>query len=189
VNEQESIDYLNREGDLRVPCSRYGTSTSDCAPVAYALADIVAEATGEEITTSDLDYAMGLVVNDSDEVRTLIADHGSPEQVDMIADSYEFDATTAGREAGETAGSWVIDGNTSTETARAILRGYEDGDPAVMDMATRPLNGEFAGESIPELSAEFGLPLSNETVADYFESAYIDAFWSTVIDAAGELVD
>lgn len=34
-----------------------------------------------------------------------------------------------GYRAGEAAGSWVIDGNTSRETCERILRGIEEGDP------------------------------------------------------------
>jgi hypothetical protein len=61
------------------------------------------------------------------------------------------EATERGADAGRAAGSWVIDGNTSPETARNILRGIDDGDPMVMDMAPGPLSGEWAGESVTEL--------------------------------------
>ena len=84
-----------------------------------------------------------------------------------------------GRQAGHAAGTWAIDGNTSAETARAILQGYEDGDPAVMDMQPSPLSGEWAGESIQEL---FGKRPTDAQLDDY-ESAYSDAYWVEVIRA------
>lgn len=89
------------------------------------------------------------------------------------------------RERGTAAGSWIVDGNTTAETARAILAGYDNGDPAVMDMAPAPLSGEWAGESIPEI---FGLAVGEEWPDDdtltEFEVEFSDAFWGEVIRAA-----
>ena len=93
-------------------------------------------------------------------------------------------AQTAGREAGTAHGSWVIDGNTTEETALRILRGYEDGDPEIMDLAPYPLSGEWAGESIPELSADLGLDPEDAEIADTFCEAYEDAFWTEVLRSA-----
>lgn len=59
-------------------------------------------------------------------------------------------AREAGRAAGVAAGSWVVDGNTSQETMRAILQGLEDGDPAVYDsLPSAPLSGEWADAPTP----------------------------------------
>lgn len=69
-----------------------------------------------------------------------------PASVDPVQE-----AASRGHDAGSAAGSWVIDGNTTRETALHILRGYEDGDPEIMDMMPAPLSGEWAGESITEL--------------------------------------
>lgn len=49
-----------------------------------------------------------------------------------------------GRVEGKAAGSWAIDERTSKETAAAILRGLEEGDPAVLDEL--PLFPRVAGE-------------------------------------------
>jgi hypothetical protein len=81
-----------------------------------------------------------------------------------------------GREAGHSAGTWVIDGNTSTEQCARILRGIEDGDPEVMDMQPSPLSGEWAGESIREL---FGKQPTDDQLTDY-ECGYSDGFWDEV---------
>jgi hypothetical protein len=83
-----------------------------------------------------------------------------------------------GSEAGRAAGSWVTDGNTSPETFRAILKGYEEGDPAVMDYAPSPLSGEWAGESMPEILGESA---DDDEIATAYEESYIDAFWCEVL--------
>lgn len=66
----------NDAGHLLVPCSRYGRTSAECAPVAWRLAYLVARECGEPITTDDLDYAMGLVVNDHDDVAYIVREHG-----------------------------------------------------------------------------------------------------------------
>ncbi len=73
MTKQEALTYLMKGGNLRVPCSRYGRDTAECAKVAYA-ADVIcsAETTGGPVTESSLDYMMGLVVNDHDDVEYLI---------------------------------------------------------------------------------------------------------------------
>jgi hypothetical protein len=77
ADREAAITFLETDGDLLVPCSRYGRCTSDCAPWAWAAASIVADACGEYVTAADLDYAMGLVVNDHDDVESLIVEHGA----------------------------------------------------------------------------------------------------------------
>lgn len=75
MKRAEGIAYLEQDGGL-VPCSRYGRSSAECAPVAWRLAFILARETGEELTFDDLDYAMGLVVNDHDDVAYMIRNYG-----------------------------------------------------------------------------------------------------------------
>jgi len=80
-----ALAWLVKEGaSLRVPCSRYGYDSQSCAPVALAVAEIVEEATGEPMSTDDLDHAMGLVVNDHDDPEDLIRSHGSPAQIELL---------------------------------------------------------------------------------------------------------
>lgn len=78
------IKLLMRGGNLHVPCSRYGHDTESCAPVAWALTEIIADATGEPITPEALDYSMGLVVNDHDDVESLILAYGSHEDIELL---------------------------------------------------------------------------------------------------------
>ena len=69
--------FLLSDGNLRVPCSRYGWDTRSCAPTAIAVAEIVAGETGMAGVDEDLlDYVMGLVVNDHDDPATILTCHG-----------------------------------------------------------------------------------------------------------------
>lgn len=73
----KAIAYLNRHGNLGVPCSRYGHDTYDCSPVAYRVAYLVARETGEPITPDGLEHAMGLVVNDHDDPAHMVRQYGN----------------------------------------------------------------------------------------------------------------
>lgn len=64
-------------GWLHTPCSRYGRTSADCAPVAWRVAYILARETGESITTGNLDHAMSLVVNDHDDVAYIVRNYGA----------------------------------------------------------------------------------------------------------------
>ncbi len=66
----------NDAGWLRVPCSRYGSTSAECAPVAWRLAHLMERETGEPITPESLDNAMSLVVNDHDDVAHMVREHG-----------------------------------------------------------------------------------------------------------------
>jgi len=90
-----------------------------------------------------------------------------------------------GYSAGKARGSWIIDGNTTLETCKRIVQGFDDGDPEIMDMQPSPLSGEFAGESIKEL---FGYQPSSHCL-DLYESGYSDGFWSEVIGSAMSQID
>ena len=83
VTRRDGIAYLTTDaitgednGHLRVPCSRYGRTSRECAPTAWRVAYLVARDTGEAITRDKLDHAMGLVVNDHDDVSYMIRTYG-----------------------------------------------------------------------------------------------------------------
>ena len=63
-------------GHLGAPCSRYGRNGRECAPVAWRLAYLLARETGETVSAYGLDYAMGLVVNNHDDVAYMIRQYG-----------------------------------------------------------------------------------------------------------------
>jgi hypothetical protein len=76
MKKSEGLEFLNRDGNLGVPCSRYGRNTFECSPVAWRLAYIMHRETGEDITEDTLEHAMGLVVNDHDDVAYMVRSYG-----------------------------------------------------------------------------------------------------------------
>ncbi len=72
TRRRDGIAYLMADGNLRVPCSRYGRNTEECAPVAWRVAYLCAKEQGEPITREALDHAMSMVVNDHDDVRDIV---------------------------------------------------------------------------------------------------------------------
>ena len=61
---------------LWVPCSRYGRTTEECAPVAARLALFLAAEDGRSMASMDeAEYAMGLVVNNHDDVASILNDY------------------------------------------------------------------------------------------------------------------
>lgn len=72
----EGLAYLTAD-QPHVRCfSRYGRTSEECAPVAWRVAYLVADAQGEPITFDGLDYAMGLVVNGHEDVTYMIRNYG-----------------------------------------------------------------------------------------------------------------
>lgn len=90
--ERFALDYL-AIGAGDAPGSRYGTRSDEHTPIILAVARIFAESSGE-LTTSTLDSAASLVVNDSDGVATMIVDHGTDDDRDLLDD----DVIAAARE-------------------------------------------------------------------------------------------
>lgn len=81
TRRRDGIAYLMKDGNARVPCSRYGRDTEDCAPVAWRVAYLVAREQGEPVTREALDHAMGLVVNDHDDVAYMVRTCGNGKYV------------------------------------------------------------------------------------------------------------
>lgn len=87
-----AIEYLTHDesgeytGWLDCPGSRYGRTGDDCAPIAFIHARIVAEANGEPITEEALDGAMSLVVNDHDDVESIIRERGTVRDLATLVD-------------------------------------------------------------------------------------------------------
>jgi len=72
----EAIAFLSADGG-RVPCSRYGFDSASCAPWAVACHLIYIDCNGApDDDYASLDYYMGLVVNDHDDIADLIREHG-----------------------------------------------------------------------------------------------------------------
>lgn len=73
-----------------------------------------------------------------------------------------------GKAAGESAASWAFDGNTSRETYARIIRGFEDGDPEILDSLPWPnLSGEWAGDPTPRsLAEDYGITEERDPSGD-----------------------
>lgn len=107
------------------------------------------------------------------------------ESFPAVTDAAIEDARTRGREDGVAAGSWILDGNSTEDAARTLLRGMENCDPAVMDsLPGSPLSGEFADGLLPrDLLADYGLT-EDDTAADDLLTAYEDGYAEGVMDEA-----
>lgn len=57
-----------------------------------------------------------------------------------------------GRAAGKTAAGWVFDGNTPREEYQRVLRGIDEGDPAVLDATEPPAIGPAVGYDQDDLA-------------------------------------
>jgi hypothetical protein len=92
------------------------------------------------------------------------------------------EAATLGREAGEAAASWY---DITDDNAAAILRGIEDGDPAVLDTFPSPLSGEWAGDPLPRnIVLAVGADVAQLSPEDEDEilTAYEDAYYEAAAD-------
>jgi hypothetical protein len=99
-----------------------------------------------------------------------------------MAERNDYKARRAGAEHGTASASWVEVENA--DQARWWVRGFEDGDPATYDIMPWPLSGEWAGESVPELSDRYGIPLDDDAIATEFEQAFSSAWEAEVVRMA-----
>jgi len=93
-DDDHARTFLLQDGNLAVPCSRYGRDTTDCAEVAIVASRIMAAVQGEPMTYHGLDSDMGLVVNDSDDIAYLIVSYG-PCELGIDPADYLYDDTIA----------------------------------------------------------------------------------------------
>jgi len=107
------------------------------------------------------------------------------ESYPAVMDAAEEAAHARGREDGVAAGTWILDGNSTEEAARALLAGIEDGDPAVLDaLPSAPLSGEFADGLLPrDVLAWYGLT-EEDAESDDILSAYEDGYADGVQEEA-----
>lgn len=99
-DDDSAASFLARFGNLRVPCSRYGYDTESCIPVAIRLANIIADASGEPLAAELLEHAMSLVVNNHEDVSTVLTEHGgTPEDYELAA----YECSICGDQHGESA--------------------------------------------------------------------------------------
>jgi len=89
-------------------------------------------------------------------------------------------AAELGHDAGKAAASWVFDGNTPEEAYRRVLRGIDDGDPAVLDAIEPPAIGPGAGYDQDDLARDIGIEPGDRALPralSAFTDAFTGAFW------------
>ena len=89
-------------------------------------------------------------------------------------------AEELGRDAGKAAAGWVFDGNTPEEEYQRVLRGIEDGDPAVLGATEPPAIGPAAGYDQDDLAHDLGIEPGNRSLpraVSAYADAFTDAFW------------
>jgi len=154
--------YLMADGNLRVPCSRYGFDTESCVPVASATARAYADAAGEELSTETLDLAMSLIVNDSDDPADLILSHGTDADVRTLCECEGLEQ------------DWI---------RCAADLGTQAAIPAIAYKRERPnLSGEWADAETPASLIDHcaGVPGAFRRVPDWIADAICDAYESAV---------
>lgn len=97
----------------------------------------------------------------------------------------ETQAERLGRQYGANAAEWAIDTILmSREQMLAVMKGIDDGDPAVLDQFREPnLSGEHQGEPTPQSileDVEAGDDTDSEMIVEAWEEAARDAFWAKV---------
>jgi hypothetical protein len=81
----------NDAGWLHVPCSRYGRTSAEVAPVAYRHALIIQQWSGEPLTREALSHSMSMAVNDHEDVEKDIREYAAElagANVDAMARGY-----------------------------------------------------------------------------------------------------
>lgn len=106
--------------------------------------------------------------------------HARHPQPAAPAASIADDAENLGRDAGRAAASWMFDGNTPEDTYRAVLRGIEEGDPAILDAYPPPGLSAVGGYTEAGLACDLSLDDEDQLPPDAV-TAYLDAaartFW------------
>jgi hypothetical protein len=96
-------------------------------------------------------------------------------------------ARELGREAGKTAAGWVLDGNTPEEARQRVLRGIDEGDPAVLDATGPPAIGSAVGYDLGDLARDLGIEPENRALpraVSAYADAFSSAFWQETERAA-----
>jgi hypothetical protein len=105
----------------------------------------------------------------------------------------EDKARDIGREHGESAASWIFDGNTPDSTYSAILKMIDDGDTALYDTYREPsLSGEFSGDyDETSLASDISYATGNydldiDDLARHYNDSASESFWAELERLARE---
>ena len=143
-------------------------------------------AQGQLHIKGDSGSSLSMLPGEGDRVRLLspaaAGDDGTGPEDPLAAMAAEL-----GRDAGRAAATWVFDGNTPEEAYRRVLRGIEDGDPAVLDAIEPPAIGPAAGYGQDDLARDLGIapgdPALPRAVSAYAD-AFTGSFWQDTERAA-----
>ncbi len=132
----------------------------------------------EQLTDDGVNYAYEIVTEQDPTPYQRALHRLWRETFPQLVDRIEASARRAGIADGKAAGSWVVDGNTTEETARKILQGLDDGDPEILDnLPSGPLSGEYADGTLPrDVLGWYGLEETDNESDDVLR-AYEDG-WS-----------
>ncbi len=100
-------------------------------------------------------------------------------------------AEELGRAAGKAAASWVSGGNTPGEEYQRVLRGIEEGDPAVLGATEPPAIGPAAGYDQDDLARDLGIEPADRALpraVSAYAGAFTGAFWQETERAARDHV-
>jgi len=89
-------------------------------------------------------------------------------------------AEELGRNAGTTAATWAFDGSTPEEAYQRVLRGIEEGDPAVLDALEPPAIGPEASYGQDDLARDLGIDPTDRALpraVSAYTGAFTSAFW------------
>jgi hypothetical protein len=109
-----------------------------------------------------------------------------PQPPAPAAASVTTEAASLGRDAGKAAASWIFHGNTPEDAYRAVLRGIDDGDPAILDTHPAPSLSAGDGYSEADLARDLGLD-SEDRLPPEAVPAYLDAAAGTFWDETERL--
>jgi len=94
-----------------------------------------------------------------------------------------------GRDAGRAAATWVFDGSTPEEAYQRVLRGIDEGDPAVLDAIEPPAIGPAAGYDEDDLARDLGIKPEDRALpraVSAYADAFIGSFWQETERTARE---
>lgn len=92
---------------------------------------------------------------------------------------YMDEAESLGRDHGRNAASWTIDGNTTRETIAYVVKGFNDGDPAVYDQFREPsFSGDYCERDLcDDLGIDYDLTEEADEITDAYLQAAREMFW------------
>jgi hypothetical protein len=111
----------------------------------------------------------------------------------MVMENEHSEAYNLGYAEGKSAASWVFDGNTTEATYRYVLKGIEDGDPALYSMYDERipnLSGEYSDDMTPvKLARDLDLDFfadaeAVDTACEDWQYGASDGFWHSVEEMA-----